>query len=219
VRTRLSTLLIDLNSQRDFLHPNGALPVVNYQDASERIHRLMVWAMQKGLRVVSSLDAHRPEEGFHDSPRHCVDGEIGQRKLPFTLMPSRILVEADNSFALPYGILQRYQQVIFRKRTLDLFGNPKADRLLTETDADQFWVFGIATNRSVKSLVLGLLARHKTVGVITDACGHWDVQAADMALRQMAAKSAELLTVEEFIARYQVASKPHVRVRRRRHIA
>lgn len=219
MRTRLDTLLIDLNSQRDFLHPNGAYRVQHFPEVTERLYHLMVWIRQSGARIISSLDAHRPAEAPRNRPRHCVDGEIGQRKLPFTLMPSRILVEADNSFALPYGILQRYQQVIFRKRTLDMFANPKADRLLTETDAAQFWVFGVATDRSVKSLVLGLLARHRSVGVITDACGHWNDHAADMAFRQMRAKSAELVTVEQFIARHQPVAKPTEKVRRRRNIA
>jgi nicotinamidase-related amidase len=179
----------------------------------------MDWVKYSGMRVISSLDAHRPEETVQELPRHCVDGDIGQRKLPFTLMPSRILVEADNSFALPHGLLRRYQQVIFRKRTLDMFANPKADRLLTETEARRFWVFGVAADRSVKALVLGLLARHKSVGVIVDACGFWEGHAADMACRQMAAKSAEILTVDEFISRHSQPTKPRVKVRRHRNIA
>jgi nicotinamidase-related amidase len=135
------------------------------------------------------------------SPRHCVDGTSGQRKLVCTLFGCSIRIEGDNTLSVPIDLFSSYQQVIFRQRTHDLFGNPKADRFLTQLATRQFIIYGIASETSVKALALGLLARNRKVAVVADACGYWSRSESDLALRQVEAKGAEILTVEKLLAR------------------
>lgn len=192
-------VLVDLNTQCDFLLSRGALPVANREQIIPTIRRIMAWARIRRHPVISSLDAHRLEESPNGLPRHCVDHTPGQRKMPFTLLPRRLLLHGDNTFDVPLEPFRRYNQLIFTKRSLDFLSNPKADRLINEIDVQCFVLFGVVTEHCVKAAVLGLMARGRHVAVVTDACGHWSRLDAELALRQMEAKGAQLLTAEELV--------------------
>ena len=100
-------------------------------------------------------------------------------------------------------MLRRYQQLIFRKRTKDFMSNPKAERLLTEMKATEFIIVGVGTEYGVKALTLGLIARQKRVAVVPDACGYWSKADADLALCQIEAKGAVLLSTAELMERHE----------------
>jgi len=192
-------VLIDLNTQCDYLLPRGSVPVANRSEIIPNIRRLFEWARQWSVPVISSLDAHRPDEPFNGVPRHCIDRTPGQRKLPFTLLPRRILLDGDNTLDLPPDILQRYRQIIFAKRSRDLLGNPKADRLLTDMTLTHQIVFGVLAEHCVKATALALLTRQRNVVVIRDACGHWNSTEAELCLRQVEAKGAHLATTDQIV--------------------
>jgi len=196
----LDRVLIDLNTQCDFLLPGGALPVANRADVVPRIRRLMNWARAENVPVISSLEAHRPAESFHGLPPHCIDRTQGQRKLPFTLLPRRILLQGDNTLDIPSDPFRRHQQIILTKRCTDFLSNPKADRLINALAPHHWIIFGIPTSRCVKSVVLGLLARQYRVVVVVDACGHWSETDGAHACRQMEAKGAFMLTTDQLIS-------------------
>ncbi len=198
-RPAFDRIMIDLNTQCDFLLPSGALPVANRATALPNIRRLMTWARLQQVPIISSLEAHRLGESLHGLPPHCIDRSPGQRKLPFTLMPRRILVMGDNTTDLPNDAFRRYQQVILTKRNVDFLTNPKADRLINSIGVDHFIIFGISAAHCVKAMVLGLIAQHNHVVVVTDACGWWSQSDADHSFRQMDAKGAVLVTTEELV--------------------
>ena len=207
---------VDLNTQRDFCDREGALPVANLGEFIPALRRVIAWAKRNYAPVISSLHSHRPLEfPERDRPVHCVDGSNGQRKIPFTVFPLSTRIEFDNMLSVPLDLFRRYQQVMFRMRADDLLGNPKADRFLTQLPTEEYVIFGNAIECSIKALALGLLARHKKVTVVVDACGYWNKAAADLALRQMEAKGARLITVDELSTRklsrrrrYRAASAP-----------
>lgn len=198
-RKSCDRVLLDLNTQCDYLLPKGAVPVANRAEIIPNIRRLFEWARQHAVPVISSLDAHRSDEHTNGFPKHCIDRTPGQRKLPFTLLPRRILLDGDNTLDLPPDVLTRYRQVIFAKRTRDLLGNPKADRLLTEMTVTHQIVFGVMSEHCIKATVLALLTRQRNVIVIKDACGHWNAPDGDLAMRQMEAKGAFLVTTEQIV--------------------
>ncbi len=198
--TTLGRVLVDVNTQADFLDSDGRFCVRNREALIPRLRRLMSTVRVARLPVISAVEVHRPTDSFYGMPLHCLTGSPGQLKVPFTLLSPRVVVEADNSFDLPYNVMSRYRQVIFAKQDSDFFANPKADRLLTELEPQQYVVFGVGLERWIKAIALGLLARHKKVAVIADACGYWVEADADLALRQLRAKGIELLTVDELAA-------------------
>jgi nicotinamidase-related amidase len=195
-------VLVDINTQEDYCDPLGSSPVGNAVELMPALRRVMAWTKRNFAPMVSSIESHRAAE-LSDSgtPICCLDGSMGQRKVPFTLLPRRAVVEIDNTLAVPINFFRRNQQVIFRKRTDDLLANPKADRLLTQLPVAEFIVIGAGLETSVKAAVLALLTRNKRVTVVSDACGYWHQGTSSLALRQMEAKGANIITVDELLTR------------------
>ncbi len=199
----IECVLVDLNTQRDFCERDGAFPVHNAAPLIAQLRRVIAWARRNQAPVISSVEAHRPFE-LSDSgnPICCVDGSCGQRKLEFTLLPLRAWIEADNTLSVPIDLFSQVQQVIFQKRTDDLLGNPKADRLLGQLPVDEYILFGTGLECSVKALALALLARGKRATIVVDACGYWSRSTADLAVRQIEAKGAQLINVDDLRGRH-----------------
>ena len=207
--SKMECVLVDLCTQRDFCTPTGAYPIANLSEVLPALRRVFGWALSKDVPIVSALDSHRRWElNPNGSEIHCFDGSEGQRKMDFTLLPSRLMIEGDNTLGLPTGPFDEYQQVVFRKRTDDLLANPKADRFLTQLPVAEFILFGNGIENSIRALTLALLARGKNVTVILDACGYWKACESELALRQIWAKGVTLATVDELTSR-------EIRLRRR----
>lgn len=192
-------VLIDVCTQRDFLTRGATLQVANLNVLLQKLKQVFEWARSSGIAVVSLVESHRPTEPLRDVPLHCIDGTPGQEKLPFTLQSPRIVVETDNYLSLPPDLIEHHRQVLFRKRTRDILSNPKADRFLTQLRPEEYIIVGVGLERAIRGLALGLLARHKKVTVVSDACGYWSGAEAELVLRQLAAKNVALTTVEELI--------------------
>jgi len=193
-------LLVDICIQRDFLDTGAILQVANRSSLLPNLEKIFTWVQEQFLPVFSSVESHRPTEPLKGFPLHCIDGTPGQQKLPLSLLSPRIIVETDNCLSLPPGLRQNYRQLIFRKRAREVLSNPKADRFLTQLEADEFIIFGVGLERAIRCLALAMIARHKNVTVISDACGYWSSGDADLALRQLEAKGIRLVTTSELTA-------------------
>lgn len=212
LRRRFRRVLVDVDTQYDlFVQAN--------HDATAllgRVRRLMAWARQRHVPVVSTA-LSRPYSvstvRTPGAPDACIEGTPGQQKLRYTTLPVRVVFGAENRFDLPRNLLEDYQQVIFEKRSADPFAQPRADRLLTDLKADEFVVFGMGTSTAVKATVLGLLHRGKRVLVVYDAVERSDRRATTMALRQMEAKGARMVTTEYLTGQSHLRGAPVLRVK------
>ena len=54
-----TTALVVVDMQRDFVHEDGALPVLGAADTVPRIRKLLDWARQQGVFVTFTKDTHR----------------------------------------------------------------------------------------------------------------------------------------------------------------
>ncbi|MCH7720130.1 MAG: cysteine hydrolase family protein [Planctomycetes bacterium] len=200
--TTWECVVLDLNTQCDFCDPAGAHPVRNVDQLSATLPRIVEWTKRRRVPVISSMDSHRRNEIHQSALReYCIDGTPGQRKLPYTILATAVAVEVDNTLSVPLDLFGTHQQVIFRKRTPDLFGNPKADRFLTQLAADEFILCGVGLEYSVRTMALGLIGRGRKVTVVYDACGYWTTPDAELALRQLLAKGADVVSVDQLITR------------------
>lgn len=213
-------VFLDICTQRDYLANSGAHPCLNAAQVGLNVKRLIAFARWEKVPTLSCVDAKRPDEVRGLMLRECVLGTLGQSKVPCSLLPRRVVVESDNSLAVPLDLLERFQQAILVKRHRDPFTNPKLDRLLTEMPAGRFMIFGVCLEVSIRLLVLGLLLRGRRVGVISDACGYWSQGDADMTLRQLDAKGCVIQTTDEYIQTSIARSgRTTLRTRRRRSVA
>jgi len=201
-RRDLPCVLLDVSTQNDFLLENGVCPVRNHVDLVPQLRKVIAWAKRNQVPVISAVDSHRQQEFNREKlPPHCIDGTEGQRKVDFTVFGSYVKVEGDNTLAVPVDLFSRHQQVIFRKRTNDLFANPKADRFVCHLPAAEYILIGAGLENALRAAALGLLTRNKSVSIVADACGFWDGQEADLTLRVLQAKGVGVINVEELVAR------------------
>lgn len=207
-------VFVDLCTQRDYLLHHGAQPVLNAPQMLPRLKHLMAYARWAAVPTLSCVEVRRPADVRGLPHPSCVLGTAGQMKLACTLLPERKHVESDNCLCISLDILQSHQQVVLCKEHRDPFTNPKLDRLLTELPARRFVVFGVSLESTVRLLSLGLLLRHRRVAVIHDACGWWNAEDGEMALRQLAAKGCEIIGSDQYIDAALSAYKRNGRHRR-----
>jgi nicotinamidase-related amidase len=198
----LPCVYVDVNTQHDFLGEGAVCPVSNREALVPALRRCVAWAKRNHVPVISSLDCHRRGELRNIRlPQHCIDGTHGQEKVEFTLCGSFVRIEGDNTLAVPIDLFRRYQQVIFRKRTADFFLNPKADRFISQLPAAEYVIAGLGVEGAVKAIALGLIARGKQVTIVVDACGYFERTEAELAVRLLGAKGANLITVDQLMQR------------------
>ena len=188
IKLRRKRVLVDVDTQKDFLIACGASCIKNHRRVLMNIRRVYAWARTRHIRVISTALCKPGKNGDN----FCIAGTDGQKKVSYTLRNKRIAFASDNSTDLSRDLFIRFDQIILDKRCENPFDEPRAERLLTELKADEFVVIGALGEGAVSSTVLGLLQRGKRVVVLTDAIGVIDRHAADVAFRKMKAKGAIL---------------------------
>lgn len=189
-------LLIDIDTQKDFLFPSGKACVRNRAEVLANIRRIMAWAGRENVPVISTAEVYSNNNGCSEL-NYCLDGTDGQRKIPCTLLRERVSFPADDKNALPADILLAYKQVILHKRCIDPFDEPRIERLLSEIQADEFILIGTGTEDAVRTTAMGLLQRGKKVRIIVDALGSHSIKDAKLALRKLQAKGAKLIKTKD----------------------
>ena len=200
-------ILVDIDTQRDFLSEWGNACILNREKVLANIRRVMAWARFDNVPIISTAEVY-PNNNGHTMFDYCLDGTDGQRKIHYTLLSNRISFPADDWNALPADLLLAYRQIILHKRCVDPFEEPRIERLLSEVQADEFILIGACTEDAVKATALGLLHRGRNVRVIADAVGSHTEKEAKLALRKMQAKGAKLVQTRDIAG---VSHLRHVR--------
>jgi nicotinamidase-related amidase len=191
-RARRRRVLIDINTQRDFLLAGGKACIRNHRRVLTHIRRLMAWARSRNIPIISTAEVY-PDTNTEIGTGYCIDGTEGQKKIRYTLLGKRISFPADGCTDLPRDILRRYRQIILHKRSIDPFEEPRIERLLSEVRANEFILVGASAEGAVMMMALGLLQRDKKVTVVVDAVGSQSQREARLAIRKMEAKGAKLI--------------------------
>lgn len=191
----------DVDTQADFMLPGGKLYVPAAEKIIPNLQRLVDAARHGEVLLVSSADAHTPQdEEFRRWPPHCVKGTPGQRKIPETLTERLQVVANAPDTELPAN-LEKTQQLILEKQTLDVFDNPNTEAVLERLDRDaEFVVFGVVTEYCVRCAAAGLLNRGRRVALVTDAIETLHPADGQRTLDELTAKGARLITTDEALA-------------------
>ena len=197
VKSSRKQILIDIDTQKDFLLAGGKACIRNHRRVLAHIRRMMAWARSKNVPIISTAEVY-PSNNGDDTAGYCIDGTDGQKKIHYTLVNNRICFAADGNTDLPRDMLRRHRQVILHKRCVDPFDEPRIDRLLSELRASEFILVGASLEGAVKMTALGLLQRGKKVTIIIDAVGTHNNKDAKLALRKMETKGAKLIETKKF---------------------
>jgi len=191
IRSRRKQILIDINTQKDFLLADGKACIRNHRRVLAHIRRIMAWARYHDIPVISTAEVYPDNNG--SKINYCIDGTDGQKKLRYTLLNNHIIFPADGSTDFPRDMLRQYRQVVFHKRCVDPFDEPRIDRLLSEIRVNEFILVGALAEGAVMATALGLLQRRKRVTIIVDAVGSRNKKEAKLAFRKMEAKGARMI--------------------------
>jgi len=167
-------LLWDVDTQVDFVHPNGKLAVPGATDAVPAMARVVEAARAAGIPHVASADDHELTDAEISAepdyattyPPHCLRGTRGAERIP----------ETEQDDPVPLGLTDvpekwlRGREFLLLKKHFDVFTNPNADRLLARLDPDEVVLFGVATDVCNDAAIRGLLARGRNVAFVEDAC-------------------------------------------------
>ncbi len=197
-------IFVDIDTQVDFMSPQGRLYVPGAEQIVPNLRRLMQYAEQENLLVLSSADAHPPDDpSFAQWPPHCVVGSDGQKRIPETRFPSPwVIPNRPESFReLPQPLPR---QIVVEKVEYDLASNPNFDALLAalgEREGEREYVlFGVAAEYCVLAAGLSLRRRGKTVRLVTDAIRGITEEGSRKAAEEMSGAGITLTTSEEMVA-------------------
>ena len=173
-----TTIFYDVDTQRDFLLPGGALYVPGAEKIIPALAELTKIARANHILTVCSVDRHFPgdselKRNGGEYPDHCMDGTEGQKKIPETeplnplYIPNRTLSSEEIEAALNHK-----GEIVFEKQEFDVFiGNAHAKsilRMMLEPYRD-IVVYGVYTEVCVAQAVQGLAQLGPKLTIVEDA--------------------------------------------------
>ncbi len=206
-------VILDLNTQRDLLTAEGAAAAFQCEKLHDPLKKLFSFSQKMQFPVVSTRLHHQVMPMNTPMNSHAANGPAriicqpttpGYQKMPSTTLRRRQEWPLDCRTDLPVEGFRHFQQFIFDLPNLNLFECPRLDRLLSESTVGVFIIVGAPIEYTVRTAVLGLLARRHKVAVVSDCLGMWDPYEGDMALRQIESKNIEWLTAAQVVERYGV---------------
>jgi nicotinamidase/pyrazinamidase len=196
----INHILMDIDTQYDFMMPDGALYVPGAQEIVPNLARIFDAARTGNVFVISSADCHpRNDPEFEQFSPHCLEGSPGQAKLDQTILDRRRVIRPGEAVSRPELLLDVCQQVIFYKTTFTVWSNPNAVRLIEALEVGEYIVFGVATDYCVRQAVLGLRERHRRVAVVGDAVRPVADATGRAAVAEMLAAGARWVTTDQVI--------------------
>jgi len=189
-------VFFDVDTQVDFMVPTGRLYVPGAERIVPNLVRLMNWAREHEIPVLSSADAHAPDDPeFRIWPPHCVIGSPGQRRIPETQFADAVIIPSrPGAFTPPACWIGQF---IIEKPTYDTQDNPNFDDVLRALGRRRAVVFGVAMEYCVRADALTLRRHGFPVDLVVDAIKPITEEGGHKALAEMTAAGVRLVTTDD----------------------
>jgi nicotinamidase/pyrazinamidase len=202
-------VLWDVDTQVDFMLPDGKLYVPGAEEAAPAMRRLVEAARDAGLVHVASADDHEltdpeisDEPDFQNTyPPHCLRGTRGAEKIPETEQGDPLpLSLVPYPPALIPGLLADRREILLLKKNFNVFTNPNTDPLLEALDPDEIVLFGVATDVCDDAAIRGFLQRGRKVSFVEDAARGLDEERIAASTRFWRERGVAFTTADEIVA-------------------
>lgn len=176
---RGNTILWNVDSQFDFIDPEGKL----YVDGSEKIKPILANLTEFGernkIRVINTMDWHYEDsEELSDTPDfaetfppHCMADSKGVEFIDETNPDDPYIIDWSINLGLKH--LPPVRNIIIRKDKFDVFeGNPNTNRIteiLKREGITTVVIYGVTSDICVSFAINGLLEREFKVILVKDA--------------------------------------------------
>lgn len=174
-------LFWNVDTQYDFVMPNGKLYVQGAEQLEEKWAKLTKMAKKNSIRVVNTADFHYDNskelsgnpDFVNTFPPHCMAHTSGAEYVSSTQPENPVIFDWNkeyNDIADKISSKSEHRNIVIRKDAFDVFtGNPYTEEIVSALSPETVVVYGVTTNVCVNDAVVGLVSRGKNVIVVEDA--------------------------------------------------
>ena len=202
-------VLWDVDTQVDFMLPEGKLYVPGAEETAPAMRQLVEAARAAGLIHVASADDHEltdPEisddpDYQNTYPPHCLRGTPGAERIPETEQGDPLPLSL-----VPYppglvpDLVSGRREILLLKKNFNVFTNLNTDPLLEALDPDEIVLFGVATDVCDDAAIRGFLQRGRKVRFVEDAARGLDEERVAAATKAWRESGVVFSTAEDVIA-------------------
>jgi nicotinamidase/pyrazinamidase len=202
-------LLWDVDTQVDFVHAGGKLPVPDAESVLPAMARLVRWAAEHGIVHLATADDHElTDPEISDAPDfeatyppHCLRGTPGAAKVAETAQhdPLPVSLTPDPPGLVP-RLVEGRRELLVLKKTYSAFSNPNVEPLLAALAPSEVVVFGVATDVCNHAAIMGLLTRSYAVAFVEDASRGLSEERVAAAVEQWRSRGVRFTTADEVVA-------------------
>jgi len=208
----MGTIFWDVDTQIDFMRPDGKLYVPEAESIIPNLQRLTQHAHRTGITIVASADDHEPDDAelsatpdfVQTYPPHCMRGTPGQQKLRETVLTDPVILGSRALAVQQLASLVRANRGdwLLNKQQFDVFTNDNARPLLQLLAPARIVLYGVATDVCNKAAVAGIRRwwRQADLWLVTDAMRGIRPAETEALLAEWAADGARLVTTDEVCA-------------------
>jgi nicotinamidase/pyrazinamidase len=160
------TLFMDIDTQYDFLRPEGRLYIDGAEELIDRISEVRLFALKRGYSLLATVDWHSLEDEEISQgpdykvtfPPHCLAGESGADRIGYLgeLQIEHVGPAPARGEQLMKLVQRRQFHIVLRTSSVDAFANENTPRLLEAIAPKRVIVFGVALDICVNNAVQGL---------------------------------------------------------------
>ena len=205
-----ATIFWDVDTQHDFIFPDGKLPVPGADRIVPTLGALTDYAHSRGLRIIATADDHVPGHrelsatpDFRTTfPEHCMRGTPGQRKIAETTLRDLLVIEPEADPALAERVRAHAGDLLFHKHWFDVFTNANVPAVLELLRPSRVVLYGVATDVCDKYAIEGLLERapQAQVDFVVDAAAAIHAEDVDGLLEGWRRRGVRMVTAAHILA-------------------
>jgi nicotinamidase/pyrazinamidase len=206
------TVFWDVDTQFDFMMPEGKLYVPGSEEIIPVLKALTGHAHERGIRIVASADDHVPghrelsddPDFLTTFPDHCMRGTPGQEKIPATALSNPLVIDPAprDDPAFLDTVRNHKGDFLFLKHWFDVFTNPNVLPVVDTLDPLHVVLYGVATDVCDRYAIEGLLRHrpHLVLFFVWDAARGIDGDTSDRLREEWQAQGVNMVTAKEVLA-------------------
>jgi len=202
------TVFWDVDTQFDFMRPEGALYVPGAETIIDQIGEVRRFALDHGYSMLADVDWHsldNPEISAQPDmkttfPPHCMAGQPGTERVGYLgKVPIDYVEITEVDLAELRKLVQKDQfHIVIRKHSLNVFDNPNTHKLVDLVAPQHVVAFGVALDCCVY-YVTTELAKHKglKVSLLQDATKGLQIRPEEEVYNELRRRGIEITTFDE----------------------
>lgn len=204
------TIFWDVDTQHDFIHPDGKLHVPGAEQVVPTLAALTDYAHTRGIRIIASADDHVPGHRELSAtpdyrttfPEHCMRGTPGQRKIAETALRDPLVIEPEPDPGVAERVRGHRGDLLLHKHWFDVFTNANVPAVLDLLRPSRIVLYGVATDVCDKYAIEGLLDRapQAQIDFVVDAAAAIHPEEVDDLLEAWRRREVRMVTAAQILA-------------------